>query len=922
MRPLKLTMAAFGPYEGTEVVDFDRLGTSGLYLITGDTGAGKTTIFDAITYALYGEPSGPNREASMLRSKYAGEFAVPLVELVFEYNGKQYRVRRMMEHQRKKQRGEGTTAAPAEAELELPDGRLEKKEREVTRRITEIMGINRDQFCQIAMIAQGDFLKILLAETKDRREHFREIFRTQVYRVFQERLKDEAGKVSRERDQQKLKTQTHLSRIACPENDPLALEAEKARRGEMLTEEVEALLGRLIEKDTETLRKAGGEAAALEERIGELNRIIGKAENRQKARADREAARKELEIRTEEQARLKLALAEREAGEPETERKIAGADSLGRELGEYDALEQMRREHGRIAKEQEAKAAGIEKLKKECEALREEVKTAKEEQRQLREAGKDMAELARREERARNDQGELNELRKKLADLEKTEAKLREAQKAYEAERERAAEAREHAAALRRRFNDEQAGILAEKLKEGEPCPVCGSLHHPRKAVKSEQAPDEAAVKKAEENAQAAQERENEASGKAKELKGIAGSARTGAAAMAEKCLGGWDGAETAGKLNARLEETGRILAGIAAEKAEENRRTARLGELDRLIPAKEEELERRRNGLNRGEKEYAEENARQESRQKAITEKAGKLGYPDRNAAEAAKRQLEGEIEARKKALQNARDALKRCDGAISALKGRIAQAEELLKEEGTEDPEAKTAERDALAAMKAETDRRREAVSLRAAANTDILRRVGEASEQLAALDRKWQWMTALSDTANGTLKGKQRIMFETWIQTAFFDRILRRANVHLMQMSGGKYDLKRREIPDANRAQSGLDLDVIDHTNGSTRSVKTLSGGESFIASLSLALGLSEEIQMSAGGIRLDTMFVDEGFGSLDEDTLQQAMRALNSLTENNRLIGIISHVAELRRAIDKQIVVRKVREGGSTIDAVIT
>ena len=162
----------------------------------------------------------------------------------------------------------------------------------------------------------------------------------------------------------------------------------------------------------------------------------------------------------------------------------------------------------------------------------------------------------------------------------------------------------------------------------------------------------------------------------------------------------------------------------------------------------------------------------------------------------------------------------------------------------------------------------------------------------------------------------------MFETWIQMAFFDRILRRANVHLMQMSGGKYDLVRRETADDNRGQSGLELDVIDHTNGTNRSVKTLSGGESFIASLCLALGLSEEIQMSAGGIRLDTMFVDEGFGSLDEETLQQAMRALNSLSETNRLIGIISHVAELRRAIDRQIVVRKARGGGSRVEPIVT
>ena len=181
MRPLKLTMTAFGPYAGTEEIDFTRLGTSGLYLITGDTGAGKTTIFDAITFALYGQASGPNREPGMLRSKYAKPETRPEVSLFFLYNGKEYGVRRSMEYQRPKLKGGGTTTAPAETELVLPDGRIEKKEKEVNRKITEILGINRDQFCQIAMIAQGDFLKILLEDTGKRQEHFREIFRTHIY---------------------------------------------------------------------------------------------------------------------------------------------------------------------------------------------------------------------------------------------------------------------------------------------------------------------------------------------------------------------------------------------------------------------------------------------------------------------------------------------------------------------------------------------------------------------------------------------------------------------------------------------------------------------------------------------------------------------------------------------------------------------
>ena len=915
MRPLKLTMTAFGPYAGKEEVDFARLGTSGLYLITGDTGAGKTTIFDAITFALYGEASGPNREPGMLRSKYADEFTEPGVELVFLNNGKEYTVRRKMEHRRRKMRGEGYTLAPAEAELELPDGRTEKKD--VTGKVTEILGVNRDQFCQIAMIAQGEFLQILLEDTKDRREHFREIFRTHIYRDFQDRLKDEAAKVSRERETQKSTVQIHLRRIACPENDPLEIDAEKARAGEMLTDQAAALVGRILERDTETRKGIEEEQRKLGERIAALDRIIGRAEEREKARKGLEDAQEALGEREKELAALKAGLAEQEALEPETEQMAVGANRLEEALKDYDTLDRQRLEYRRIADAQARKKKDIDALTERCGRLKTETAELKEEQKRLQEAGKDSTELGQREERAVSRQRELLELRKGLAGLAETEKQLRAAQAAYEAERQKAQEAREHADGLRRQFNDEQAGILAEKLTEGEPCPVCGSVHHPRRAHKSEHAPDEAAVKRAETVARAAQEKESEASGTAKELKGKADTARDGVREMAERRLGTAEEAEIPGLLEKRLEETTEELREIAAAKAAEAKRAARLAELGSLIPQKEEEQAKHAEELNRAVTEYGEENGRQEGREKAIADAAGKLKYPDKAAAQAAKEQLEAEIRKRRKALQDAREAKQKCDEAISALNGQIRQAEKLLKEDEVRDPEAKKTEREELARTQEETARRGSAVDLRIRTNRDVLEQIGKASDTLAGLDRKWQWMTALSDTANGALKGKQRVMFETWIQMAFFDRILRRANVHLMQMSGGKYELKRREAPDDHRGQSGLDLDVIDHTNGSVRNVKTLSGGESFIASLSLALGLSEEIQMSAGGIRLDTMFVDEGFGSLDEETLQQAMRALNSLSESNRLIGIISHVAELRRAIDRQIVIRRERTGGSRV-----
>ena len=290
MRPLKLTMKAFGPYAGREEVDFSSLGASGLYLITGDTGAGKTTIFDAICFALFGEASGTNRVPAMMKSKYADEFAEPGVELVFLHQGEQYTVRRTLEHLRAKKAGEGSTKAPATAELELPDGRTEKKESTVTEKITEILGVNHEQFCRIAMIAQGDFQKILMEDTKSRQAHFREIFRTQACRDFQEKLKEEAREVDREQQLQKKELEIYMKRISCPENDPMALDAAKAREGGMLTEDAAGLVGRILEQDTALKQALEAEAAALEEKIGELDRVIGKAEQQEKARKDLEAA--------------------------------------------------------------------------------------------------------------------------------------------------------------------------------------------------------------------------------------------------------------------------------------------------------------------------------------------------------------------------------------------------------------------------------------------------------------------------------------------------------------------------------------------------------------------------------------------------------------------------------------------------------
>ncbi len=309
---------------------------------------------------------------------------------------------------------------------------------------------------------------------------------------------------------------------------------------------------------------------------------------------------------------------------------------------------------------------------------------------------------------------------------------------------------------------------------------------------------------------------------------------------------------------------------------------------------------------------------AQQEAAEKQRDVLQEKLAYPDKSEAEAAIRNLVKEQKALADDIAGAEEACHESEKTLAALEATIAEAQRQLAEHDDVDFESEEKRRKSLADEMQVISSRRQEIHARVAANQTTLEKIKERQAQLEEVETRWRWIKALADTAGGTLAGKEKIMLETYVQMAYFDRIIARANVRFLVMSGGQYELRRRREAENNRSQSGLELDVVDHYNGSQRSVKTLSGGESFKASLSLALGLSDEIQASAGGIRLDTMFVDEGFGSLDEESLQQAMESLAGLADGNRLVGIISHVPELKQRIEKQILVRKDRSGGSFVE----
>ena len=916
MRPVKLVISAFGPYAGRQEIDMSRLGQRGLYLITGDTGAGKTTIFDAITFALYGEPSGNSRDASMLRSKYAEPGTPTEVELTFLYGGKEYTVRRNPEYTRPKTRGEGETKQQAAAELYLPDGRVETRTTAVTARVTEILGVNREQFSQIAMIAQGDFLKLLLEDTRDRQRHFREIFRTEIYQAFQDALKQEASRVSGDRERQKEGIRQYLAGILCPEEDPEYPAAERARKGEMLTEEAMALLERLLERDEEISAQAGRDLTETERQLGQITARMAREETRQQLLRDQQSTLAALEEKTRSAEPLRQRLAAEQARAPEAERMEKEADRVEGEMPVYARMEEDRKTLAALRSQLEKAGKEAERLQRERNTLEGELQALREERKTLEAAGEDLLTLKNQLDRLAGQKKELTALREESQACAALRQEVEAAQRKYlageAASREKARQAEE----MRDAFNREQAGIMAAGLAEGQPCPVCGSTAHPRKACLSSQAPTEAQVKKAEKEATEARDQANRLSQDAAARRGAAERAEASLTEKGRQMLENWNPEQGDQLIAERLAQVNREGKDTQEKFVQASNRAHRREALDKQIPEKEQAFRQGEEALQALRVRMAAEESRTGEMAANLEKQSAALRYPDRQGAEAQMNRWRAEARALRKQAEDAEKNLRACEEEIVALGAKKEQAEKQLAAMEPDSAEPLKAQRDLLTARKEKLTERGEAARHRKTTNEAARENIRKSAEQMAALDRRWQWVTAMADTANGNLKGKERVMLETWIQMTFFDRILRRANIHLMAMSGNQYELKRRE-PLGLRSQSGLDLDVTDHYNGSVRSVRSLSGGESFIASLSLALGMSEEIQSSAGGIRMDCLFVDEGFGSLDEDTLAQAMRALNRLTEGNRLIGIISHVAELRGQIDRQIQVRKAPAGGSSV-----
>lgn len=921
MRPINLTISAFGPYAGVADIPMDELGNKGLYLITGDTGAGKTTVFDAICFALYGEASGPNRETGMFRSKYAESNTPTEVKLVFSHNGKEYSIRRNPEYLRPAKKGDGLTKQTAEAELTYPDGRVITKSKDVTAAVEELLGINKNQFSQIAMLAQGDFMKLLLAETKQRQEIFRELFKTGYYMRLQNELDAKRKEVFVQVEDSKKSIEQYISGILVEDDNVLSIEVRKAKDNQMTSEDIMELLKKLIECDDELAKKTDEVLTQVNEELAEVNGNIGGAEAVEKSRqalAD-EKARLELEIPEEE--RLKGCFEQAKEEIKAKDELNAQATKIGDEISKYDQIEAISVKIAADKNEYDTNKALLEKGETNKKAKEGELAELKEKQACLKDTGENIANLTNDLNKANEKLGDINDLNKEYKAYLEEEAKQEKLLKKYLEDDAVFGEKQAHYEEMDQNFRDGQAGILAERLTEGVKCPVCGSTTHPDKAKRSENIPTEAELKEAKNAADSAREIATNSSNAVSVQKEKVQNKKEEIEKKATKLVGaesvdGLDAVIVSAQVKAK-EEYDRISILLA----EENRKAQEKSSIEERIPVTEEEIKEITAKLDAIKLEQAEFNTRIDENSKQVGELKKSLTFADKSEAESRRKELIDKAKRLQETYDKADDEYQLKTKAVAALKASIDSHQMAVEGAKEVNLEAERLKKNELESKRDKNSEISTNAKHRADTNKSIQDNVSKKSKDIVEIEKKLQWLTALSDTANGKLKGKEKIMLETYIQTTYFDRIISRANLRFMTMSGGQYELKRQEEANNAKSQSGLELSVIDHYNGTERSVKTLSGGESFMASLSLALGLSDEVTSSAGGIKIDTMFVDEGFGSLDADSLDQAFKALVGLTEGNRLVGIISHVAELKTKIDKQIVVKKQKSGGSFVSVVV-
>lgn len=910
MRPVKLTIQAFGPYARKNVLDFEKLGNQGIYLVTGDTGAGKTTIFDAITYALYGEASGKYRKSEMFRSKYADGSTDTFVELEFSLKGKNYAVKRIPRYERPKVRGDGTTLQNESAELKLPDGRIISKTTEVTKEIEEILGVTKEQFTQIAMIAQGDFLKLLLASTEERIGIFRQIFGTEKFEILQRQINEDFKAINRECEG------LHNSLLQYKES---VLPRPEER--EMLSKELIEAIEHQIEADIVQKEFLDKELEKITAEILSASQKLLEAKEQEEKRLKYCKDKENLEVLEKKIDEIRESYLKAKESEPHITLLDEKMITLKNKLSQYQVLKETQDILSDIKKQTEEGKRTAEETEQQAKELEQTISEDKVQAEELNGLENSLEAIRYEEKELADFQNKLLELQTDYRTLENmvvqhkaVTVEYQNAYAAYEAARQKYQQ-------MEKAFFDGQAGVLAKNLKDNCPCPVCGSLSHPNPASILQDAPAKEELEKEKAFTKRLEEIMHEKGQEAATLNGQKAEKTSNVKTKAKMLLDLDSHDDIEDVLKEKLSECNQKVAEITEKTAILVRKTRMVRKISEEIPKKENDLRNLKENLQNLQIKIVSLQTKAEQLLFKQEDLKRTLEYESKEQAEKALASFENEKTHLKAEIDDLFGLLQEKDKEKHALEGAMEAIRQQLEYSPAVDDIAEQGKLEGAKEAEKQNVAIRDEINARLQNNQNILLKVKEVSSKLSKKEEQFGMLKALNDTANGRQNEKGKIMLETYVQMAYFERILYRANMRFETMTGGQYTLIRRKDAENNRSQSGLDIEVIDHYNGSVRSVKTLSGGESFKASLALALGMADEIQASSGGVRLDTMFVDEGFGSLDEESLSQALKVLLELSEGNRLVGIISHVSDLKKKIDKQIIVTKDKRGYSDAQVIV-
>ena len=927
MKPLKLTMSAFGSYAGKNVIDFTGQ-QQGIFLITGDTGAGKTTIFDAITYALYNQTSGGERNGNMMRSQYAQPETETYVELEFLYRGQTYLVRRNPDYKITKTLKNGKIReqkVPHSVELTLPDGTVFTEKKNATdAKIIEILGLTADQFSQIVMIAQGDFLKLLYTKSDERKMIFSKLFRTDIYWKIQENLR----RKSMEMDER------------IQENDR-AFEQEKSRIIP-LTESEELPLDELVERLRERLKDALKEQNLRRANVEELNKKITKYEEINKLFVSLEKIRqtgKELEARQAESKERrqqienarkadKVLVAEQQnlRQQQEVEQSAQAIAKMTETLAnDQEMFESLKTQLQEVEAKQKREAADIQKKMLALEQSfpsYEALQNARSEEQQAKKVWEDLGKTS--EESFHKKKAGIAALKEQQ---KRQEQVVEQTKKNWEQTSLSASESAKHYEHIYEAFLKEQAGILAENLSAGCPCPVCGSTIHPDPAKLSDHAVTELEVEQAKKTRAAAEEKRDlaYAAFEAEKTK------KQKLAQAVEKEEADFVLAQTIAKQQRKEAEQNYVSLQKTAEQIREKLVYPSLAEakkqyaaMQKALEAAEQEIAKKRQKVSelaeamntlKGQKLAEEENqktakklaVKTEKEYAKLLEKSGFVSEETYHLAILPER-------SRSKLEREEKEYESQCLRQQSEQKLLEKQVSGKTYTDTSELNEQLKAEKQALK----ETEKTYMELHTAYENDRSVLQNCAVYLEKGKKLESEDQVIKSLSKTANGRLSGSAKIDFETYIQRQYFKQIIHEANKRLLTMSNHQFILKLKEEANTGRkTNEGLDLSVYSLVTDSERDVKTLSGGESFLAALAMALGLSDIVERSAGAIHPDMMFIDEGFGSLDAQSRQQAIEVLAELAGDSRMVGIISHVTELKEQIDRKLVVSRTDKGSRAV-----